>query len=93
MGDLGRSQVVSSSSVTESVFSFLAEQCNSFAILPHLASCCLEFSEVCQHFGSFSLVVDSNSVIIVIVTVVLIKSCCIVVWQTKCIQCARMEIP
>ena len=64
MGDLGRSQVVSSSSVTESVFSFLAEQCNSFAILPHLASCCLEFSEVCQHFGSFSLVVDSNSVII-----------------------------
>ena len=72
MGDLGRSQDVSSSSVTESVFSFLAGQCNRFPILPPLASCCLELSEVCQHFGSFSPAIDSNSVIIVILTVVLI---------------------
>ena len=92
MGNLGTSQDVSFTLCHVSQFSFLAGQCNSFFPPSHpLVSYCLEFIlEVYQHFlVVFLPLVDSNFVIIVMLIEVSIKCCCIVVWQTKCIQCVR----
>ena len=70
-------------------FSFLDGQCNSFLTLPSLSELLPRVSRRASKFGLFSLVVDSNSVIIAMLIEVSIKCCCIAVWQTKCIQCAR----
>ena len=86
MRDLGTSQDVSFTLCHVVSFSFFAGQCNSFPILPPL----IAYSFQC--LGSFSPVVESKFVIIVMLIEVSIKCCCIVVWQTKCIQCVRKII-
>ena len=84
-----------SRSVSRVSFSFLPRHCNSFPTHPPFASYCLhvEFSrEVYQHLGSFFAYCWlqfcwHNFVMLIQVS---IECCCIVMWQSKCIQCVRI---
>lgn len=54
-----------------------------------LTNSCLKFIEVYQPLGSFFPIADFDSVIVAMVIEMSLKCCCIVVWQTNGIQCAR----
>ena len=73
----------------ESVFLFLPDSATVFPPSYPSVSYCLEFFWKYINIWAVFSPVNSNSVIIVMLIEVSIKCCCIAVWQTKCIQCAR----